>query len=195
MKRMLAARLTALALALTLSGCITLYEPIAKPAYTPPDGSYTVTLPTDWLKLGYYHDRLAITHDGELLERITISRVPAVRAFPFTKMAASDKLLPSELADLQFAEIQTTNPRQRSADAAPSYKMIASAPATVGGNDNGFRLQVRIQTTKGLVGDELVYGVVNKGYYYVLAYRAPNLHYFEKYRPAFEEIVQSFRLN
>lgn len=178
--------LPAAALALSLTGCVTL-EVIEKGETTGPDGSYTVTLPMKWVRLTSASDRLVVTHDGFGLQRIVIRRVPADRAFLKLKKTADEKLLPSELAELQIAEIKSGDEK------LSNLTVIENSPAPVGGK-TGFRLHLQHRTETGLLFEHLIYGVVQKGHYYLISYHAPALHYFKKYQPDFDRTVSSFRL-
>ena len=185
---MIRMRLIALAFLTLLGGCAT-YEVVEKPQFEGPDNSYTVSLPVKWVRLPAFSERVDLTRDGTGLQRILIARAKADNAFPKLKRPASEKLLPSELADLQIAELKSMS------EQLAALVVVDNAPATVGGRPGGFRLQTTWTTNRGLKVGQIHYGVAYRGYYYLLSYQAPLLHYFDRYRPEFEQTVASFRLN
>ena len=96
-------------------------------------------------------------------------------------------MLPSELADLAIAELRAGQEQK-----LPSLEVLSNAPAEIGGH-NGFALHLRFQTDQGLRMELLMRGFVDQRGFYLLTYRAPTLHYFERDRPVFESLVSSFR--
>jgi hypothetical protein len=177
--------LVPLILATLLNGCASLALVEQKEASGP---GYTVELPLQWMRVqGAADDQLIITHDGFGLQRISIAGRKASEAFPKLKKAADEKLLPSELAELHIAELK------RSGQTMSAMRLMENGPALIGGR-HGFRIHVQYHTTTGLRVEEVHYGVVQNGNYYIVAYSAPSLYYFPKYLSAFNDMVSSFRL-
>lgn len=182
MKRLLAL----LAIAALLGGCAT-YELTGSGPTSAEDKSYSVTLPQNWVRLSSDSKRVIVTRDGFGLQRIMITRTEAKDAFPKIKKPAGDKLLASELAELQIAELKS------SGTALANLTVVENLPARVGGKI-GFRLRIRYLNADGLAFDQVWCGVLDKGYFYLLSFHAPELYYFDKYLPDFDRTLASFRL-
>jgi hypothetical protein len=173
--------------AVLVGGCATTFEVVDKPELVGPGKSYTVQLPVKWVKLATFDESVVVTRDGFGLQHVSISRRPAKDAFPKTKKAADEKLLPSELAELQIAELKS------SGEQMATLAVAENAPAAVGGK-SGFRLHLQFRSERGLDFEQIHYGVAYKGYYYLISFQAPRLYYFDKYRPDFERTAASFTL-
>jgi len=181
MRRLLAL----LAMTALLGGCATYALTGAGPT-AGPDKSYDVELPTNWVRLTSDDKRVVVTRDGFGLQRIMITRVEAKDAFPKIKKQADDKLLASELAELQIAELKSSG--------APNLTVVENLPARIGGRI-GFRLRIRLLNNDGLAFDQVWCGVLDKGHYYLISFHAPELYYFDKYLPDFDRTLASFRLS
>ncbi|HKI64783.1 MAG TPA: hypothetical protein VKA16_09190, partial [Burkholderiales bacterium] len=103
MKRLLAL----LAMTALLGGCAT-YELTGAGRTAMTDQGYSVELPQNWVRLSADSKRVIVTRDGFGLQRIMITRAEAKDAFPKIKKQADDKLLASELAELQIAELKSS---------------------------------------------------------------------------------------
>jgi hypothetical protein len=174
-----------LAAAALLGGCAT--YAVVKPGPTAgPEKTYTVDLPANWIRLTSASDRVVVTRDGFGLQRIVITRTPEKDAFPKIKKAADAKLLPSELAALQIAELKAAG------EQAAALTVVENAPAEVDG-ELGFRIRVEVKNEEGLVFENIYCGVLHKGYYYLIGFHAPRLYYYPKYRPDFDRTLASFK--
>lgn len=167
-----------------LGGCATL-ELIEKSETAGP--GYTVALPLNWVRLPADGDQIVITHDGFGLQRISIQRRVADKSFPKLKKNADEKLLASELAEMQIAELKL------SGEQMATLTTVDNGPESIGSRP-GFRIQVQFKTANGLLIEQVYCGVVHKGHYYLISYSAPSLYYFKKYQPAFEKVVATLRL-
>ena len=116
-----------------------------------------------------------------------ITRSAAKDAFPKIKKPASDRLLASELAELQIAELKASGSH------LANLTVLENLPQMVGGRI-GFRLRVRFLNDDGLAFDQVWCGVLDKGYYYLISFHAPELYYFDKYLPDFDRSLASFKL-
>jgi hypothetical protein len=183
MKRLLAM----LSIAALLGGCATYALTGAGPT-AGPDKSYSVELPQNWVRLTSDEKRVIVTRDGFGLQRIMITRTEAKDAFPKIKKPASDKLLASELAELQIAELKAVGGN------LANLTVVENLPAKVGGR-TGFRLRIRFLNDDGLAFDQVWCGVLDKGHYYVVSFHAPDLYYFDKYLPDFDRTLASFKLS
>ncbi len=169
-----------------VGGCAT-FEVVDKGEVTGPDKSYTVQLPLNWMRLTSATQQIVVTRDGFGLQYVALRRVAAKDAFAKVKKSADEKMLPSELADLQVAELKSAN------EQLANLVVKENAPSTVGGK-GGFRLHVEFKNERGLDFDQVHYAVLYKGYYYLLSFQAPRLYYFAKYLPDFERTAASFKL-
>ena len=102
--------LALLPIAALLGGCAT-YALTGSGPTSAEDKSYSVTLPQNWVRLSSDDKRVVVTRDGFGLQRIMITRSEAKDAFPKIKQQAGDKLLASELAELQIAELKAGGSR------------------------------------------------------------------------------------
>jgi hypothetical protein len=176
-----------LAVTALLGGCAT-YELTGSGRTAMPDQGYSVELPQNWVRLSSDSRRVVVTRDGFGLQRIMITRTEAKEAFPKIKKAASDKLLASELAELQIAELKASGSH------LANLTVLENLPAKVGGRI-GFRLRIRFLNDDGLAFDQVWCGVFDKGHYYLVSYHAPELYYFDKYLPDFDRTLASFKLS
>ena len=175
------------ALCAALAGCIPAPARVDTPRTEAPDKSYTVDLPTGWIKQYTAENNLIVSRDGYLLQTLAVVRRPLKHAFERTKKDASDAMLPSELAELEIAEIKARD------ELTEALTVLENEPALVGGLE-GFRVRVSYRNPRGLEIHEEVFGVVDKSRLYLLVYRAPRLYYFAKYYPDFQKTVESFRI-
>ena len=180
-----------LILALTsilLAGCIPPATRVDSPRTEALDKAYTVDLPSGWIREYTSERNLVASRDGFLLESIAVVRHPLKDAFPRTKKAATDALLPSELAELEIAEIMARD------ELTAALTVLENDPAPLSGKE-GFRLKVSYNNPRGLEFIEVVHGAVDGTALYLVTYRAPRLYYFERYYPEFQKTVASFTLN
>jgi hypothetical protein len=129
----------------------------------------------------------SVTRDGFGLQRIMITRTEAKDAFPKIKKQADDKLLASELVELQIAELKAGGSQ------LANLSVLENVPARIGGRV-GFRLRIRFLNDDGLAFDQVWCGVLDKGHYYLISFHAPELYDFDKYLPDFDRAVASFKL-
>ena len=186
MKRLM----TLFAVATLVSGCATapVYQLTGSGRTAPPAQGYSVELPPNWVRLSSDEKGLIATRDGFGLQRIMIRRVAAKDAFPRIKKAAGENLLASELAELQIAELKSINTQ------LANLTVVENVPARIGGKV-GFRLRIRYLNNHGLAFDQVWCGVLDNGYYYLISFHAPELHYFDKYLPDYDRTLASFRLS
>ena len=180
-------RIVAALVCCALAGCVPSPARVDKPRSEALDKSYSIDLPSDWVRQ-YTEDRnLIASRDGFALEAIAVVRRPLKKAFPRTKKEANDSMLPSELAELEIAELKARD------ELTAALRVIENEPALVSGRE-GFRLKVSHNTARGLEINEVVYGVLDSAAMYRIVYRAPRLYYFEHYYPDFMKTVDSFML-
>lgn len=153
-------------------------------AQVPAVKDFALDFPVDWRRLP--GARPTATREGPRLQIITVLTAPAAKAFPGIKAGADESTLPSELAEAQFAE-------HKRALAEHSVVEVLGNDLARLGDRPAYRLHLRYRTPQGLRIDEIWLGTVRGVTYYVLLYRAPSLHFFERDRAAFERTVATFR--
>jgi len=174
-------------LAALLSACAAPPQRVDTPPTEGPDKAYAVDLPVGWIKQVTAKRELLASRDGILLEYILISKASPKEAFPKTKKAASDALLPAELAELEIAEIKSED------QFTAALTVVENEPAEIAGQE-GFRIRVRYKNTRGLEIQRVVYGFADKAAYYQMTFQAPMLYYFDTYYSDFQKVVASFQL-
>jgi hypothetical protein len=178
-----------LAIVLLLAGCAT--GPVRVQAdrteVTAGDKSFVVTLPVGWVMEDAPDDALRLSRDGYLLEYVEIAHRQHAKAFPKLKKSASDAMLPSELAELQIAELKA------SGELLANLTVVENEPVRLSGLE-GFRVRAQYKSKRGLPFDLVVWGVADKRGYSTIRYNAPSLYYFDHYLPDVERIAASFRL-
>jgi hypothetical protein len=181
-------RIAALIFVLLFAGCAQMPTSIETARNDGPDKSYTVDLPVGWIKQASPDNRqLLASRDGFLLEVIEISKRPLKEAFPKTKKAATDSMLPSELAELEVAEIKSDD------QFTAALTVLENEPAEIAGHE-GFRVRVSYKNARGLEIQRVVDGFADKAGYYHIAFQAPMLYYFDTYYPDFQKAAASFQL-
>lgn len=180
-----------LILVLLLTACATPQraQRVGTPQTAAPDNTYTIDLPTGWVRQASVDSKsLLASRNGYLLESIVVDHAPAAKAFPKTKKAASVEMLPTELAELEIAEIKAQNVF------ASTLVVLENEPAEISGVE-GYRLHLSYRNARGLELQSVVYGMVDASGYYRIQYNAPVLYYFGKYYPDFTATIASFQRN
>ncbi|MGH8719490.1 MAG: hypothetical protein ACREV0_11210 [Burkholderiales bacterium] len=152
-----------------------------------PGDSYTVELPSGWVRFRAERKTLILTRDGYTLQQIIIIKKDGKDAFPRTKKEVDETLLPSELAEIQLAEIKSAN------ELTGNLEVLENTLATLSGKV-GYKLHVRFKNSRGLPYEQLIYGFCDKNIYYAMGFAAPTLYYFDHHKAEFEQMVESFKL-
>lgn len=177
------------ALSLCLSGCVAVPHVWAKTdanTYSPPSQGYAVTLPQGWLDISSNDWTVTLlTRHGSDLDSIRIIRYENDKAFPDTKKGATPGENPGQLADDMMAEIKAET-------GISAFQVITNEPATLGGQ-NGVHLLTEFSDTEGVHYRQEDYLVCNAVGTYLVTFRAPVLHFYDLYHPAFQATVGSFK--
>ncbi|MGQ0579037.1 MAG: hypothetical protein ACT4PQ_09045 [Betaproteobacteria bacterium] len=168
------------------AGCVSAPARVDVPLTEAPDKSYSVDLPVGWIRHVAQDKTLLVSRDGFVLQTIGITHRPAAQAFPKTRKSAVEGALPSELAELQIAEMKTETQQMA------ALTVIENEPVSLDGRE-GFRVRVSYHTMRGLEIHRVTYGVPDKSAYYRIEYVAPKLHYFDATFADFEKVVSSLR--
>jgi hypothetical protein len=180
-------RFSSVALVVLVGACAAPPQRVDTPRTEGPDKAYSVDLPVGWIKQVTPNRQLLASRDGVLLDYILISKTSLKDAFPKTKKAASDSMLPAELAELEIAEVKSQD------EYTAALTVVDNEPAEIAGQE-GFRIRMRYKNTRGLEIQRVVCGLADKSAYYQMTFEAPTLHYFDTYYPDFQKAVASFQL-
>jgi hypothetical protein len=173
---------------LLLAGCAaTPAQRVDTPRTEGPNKSYTVDLPTGWIKqTAADHKALLVSRNGFLLEVIVFTRRSLKEAFPRSKKAATAEMLPAELAELEIAETKLQD------EFTAALNVLQNEPAEISGAE-GYKLHMSYKNSRGLEIQRVVYGFADESAYYRIHFTAPKLYYFDTYYPEFEKTVASFK--
>lgn len=150
-------------------------------------GHFTAQLPAEWIQLTNSDSSgVLVSADGPELDAISILRSDNDKAFPAIKKEASPGELPADLAANFIAEAKTAG--------NINLQVLTNEPAKLGGKD-GFHVVLDFSTRQGVHYRMDTYGVCTDAGTYALIYRAPALHYYELYQPAFKSVVTSFQFS
>jgi hypothetical protein len=146
---------------------------------------WSITSPEGWMHLST-HESEMLSKDGPYLDYILIQSKPLYQGFRFTNQKLNPDMLPHETAQL-ITDNMRSDPLIR------RFRLLDSKPAMVDGHE-GFKLVYSYQDTYGVDIKSVYYGVILPDLFFNLRYSAPQRHYFEKELPAFNEVVDSLRL-
>jgi len=180
-------RLASMLLVVLLAACVPPPARVDVPLTVAMDKSYTIDLPVGWIRHFSQDGTLLVSKDGFALQTIGVIHRKADAAFPKTKKSASESMLPSELAELQIAEMKTETEQMA------ALKVLENEPALVGGKE-AFRVRTSYLTQRGLEIHRVTYGVADKSGYYRIEFVSPKLFYFDRTFPDFEKSLASFRI-
>jgi hypothetical protein len=184
--------LVALAVALTLAGCVHSPWVSSGGTYTPESHDFDVELPLGWRHYNPLQSKdptiaRVLTRDGYALQVIRINKMSVDQELPHTKKKLSMGMLPQEAAEVVFDNI-------RSDTSSTNQQIVEQGPSTIG-NRSGFRVLYSYQMKAGLKKQGLCYGVLVGPVYYSLIYEAPSRHYFSLDLSTFETLKDSFRIH
>jgi hypothetical protein len=174
----------------TLAGCATSSAPtwssIEESARTAQIGRYSVELPGGWMQFkSDQSDRCLVSRDGTNLQLIEIVRTKPEEAFPNLKRGVPAGAPPSELAELQVANM-------RASQGWGDLKVAKNESIAIAGT-TGYSLLTQFKSSRGLRYERIVVGFAEANGYYTLSYQAPTLHYFGRDRATFDALLRAFR--
>lgn len=150
---------------------------------------FSLNQPTGWLALNTPGgDALILSKDGINLQRMVFSYREHQEAFPRIEKETSSETLPAELAELYIANLKAQDE-----NGLPSLKVLKNEPVTISGR-TGFSLRVSFKIEKGLEVQVLARGLVDASGLYLMEYRAPTIHFFDRDLHFFEETFSSFKM-
>jgi len=131
-------------------------------------------------------DKTIITKDGMFLEFIEIRNRDFEGDDQFTKKKLSAEMAPRELAEIILDEWVTRGD-------FTNMTVHENKPVTISGIP-AFRAVLSYREHCGLLHKVVYCGFIKDDKYFSIWYEAPARHYFDKYLPVFEKVVQSFKL-
>ncbi len=150
-------------------------------------GNFAVAVPEGWIAWqNTGSGRIAITRDGFPLQQILVGRITIKEAMQNAKRRFEPGMLPQETAEI-VADDFASNKRMS------NFRVLENAPATVAGHP-AFRLTFTYTNEAGLRGKDVYCGFLTGEWFYFLRFSAAERHYFDRDRPAFDNVVRSFRL-
>ena len=173
-------------LLVVLTGCQGLWTRVDAKTVAYKGDHYAVDLPIGWVRVKQNKIMLA-TRDGIGVQNITFAFRKHEEAFEETEQKSTPDMLPSELADRYVAELRAADEH-----GLPSLEIISDRPVTIDGR-LGFELHVRFLNDDGLRYERLVNGFANEQGFFVVSYQAPSLHFFERDRVTYQEVLRSFK--
>ena len=148
----------------------------------------TVVLPPGWVYSDSKNGVLA-THDGALLELVSISVMPHAEAFAAAHRRSSPEEPPEDLAESYLANLQAGE------TALAGVQVLETTPAEIAGQP-GFRVYLRYRTAADLGGvamEQIAVGAALPSGLLLATFDAPALHYFDTYRVLFETMLETLQ--
>ena len=148
---------------------------------------FEVELPESWLYLKDNSGKSIIAStDGPLIQRIFVGYETFDKAFAKTEREVTGDTLISEVMDYYIAEVKASN-------AELVFESEEKSLVEVSENE-GFRVIMAYKNAKGLRFKKEIIGTRNQDGMFFLAYDAPVILYYEKSKPVFDDVVQSFKI-
>lgn len=166
---------------LFLAGC-QIWNPGGKP-FTGKDGAFNITVPSDWSQSTLGAEFVA-SKEGVILQHITVESRALKEPLKSSKRALKPDLAPFELAEAVADDLRANRELL-------SLEVKENSPVTLGGQP-AFRLLFTFRTEQKLRLTEEVYGCIRGDKLWLVHYRAPSRHYFERDRAVFTEAMRTF---
>jgi hypothetical protein len=155
---------------------------------------FKVMLPAGWPEVkDLFHNEVTLSRHGPLIDMITIDRVRIEKAFKSQGKTADPAMDPVEMGRLAVNEM-------KSDDADAEHKALeldGVEPAMVGGlpgfrADSHFTREFDRSVRKRM--NQRLYGVISRGWLYLLNLESIEPVYYEESLPAFDEMARSIKL-
>lgn len=158
--------------------------------FTHEKSGYSIQYPPGWrwVKMPFGDETLA-TRDGAPLQAISVDFRKHKKAFRALNQDSTPDLMPLELAEKIVAEATQARSLQ-------NVEILSDEPTEVSGRP-GFRLLIAYRTTVdagSLRYREVVVGANSPQGIFIVSYRAPTLHYFDRDLAAFEKSLATFTI-
>jgi len=177
-------------LALLVPGLALAWKPVeaGKPV-SPGKGVFAVQLPAGWLYDTSSNSVLA-SHDGTVLDQITILITPHAKAFKAAKKPSSPTALPEDLAESYVENLQADQ------GAVRDVTLLSTEPAELAGRP-AFRVHLKFRAPDnqgGAVIEMTTLGTALESGLLLAVYRAPSIHYFERRLGEFDAAAKTITL-
>ncbi len=150
-------------------------------------GNFVVAIPEGWIVWQNTNlEKIAITRDGFPLQQIIVGRVAIKDAMPGSKRKFQAGMLPQESAEIVADALASSK-------GVRNFRLLENAPATVAGHQ-AFRLTFTSANAADLREKDVYYGFLSGEWFYYLRFSAAERYYFDRDRPAFDEVLRTFRL-
>lgn len=151
---------------------------------------YSIQYPSGWrwIKMPFGDETIA-SLDGPGLQTISVDFRKHKKAFRALNQDSTPEMVPQELAQKLIAEATQARSLQ-------NVEVLSDEPTTLAGRP-GFRVMVTYRTpvdAGSLRYREIVVGANSPQGIFIVSYRAPVLHYFDRDVPAFEKTLASFAI-
>lgn len=152
---------------------------------------YSIQYPAGWrwVKMPFGDETLA-TRDGPDLQLIAVDFRKHKGAFRALKQDSSPEMMPQELAQKLVAEATSARGLQ-------NMEILSDEPVMLAGRP-GFRLHLAYKSSvdAGSVRyEEYVVGANSPQGIFIISYRAPHLHFFQRDGESFEKSLASFAIS
>jgi hypothetical protein len=156
----------------------------------PGKADFLVQFPQDWL-YDSSSNALTASHDGPGLNHISIEILPFKKVFRDTKKVSTPKSAPEDLAEDYIAELQA------GPHALRELVVVSNEPAELAGKA-AFRIHFKYRAAESSGGaqmEAIVFGTALESGVMLASYRAPSIHYFERWIANFEATAKSITLS
>jgi hypothetical protein len=156
----------------------------------PGKADFSVQLPEDWL-YDSSSNALTASHDGPGLNHISIAILPHKKVFRNAKKVSTPKSAPEDLAEDYIAELQAGS------NALRELVVVSNEPAELAGKA-AFRIHVKYRAAESSGGaqmEAIIFGTALESGVMLVSYRAPSIHYFERWIANFEATAKSITLS
>lgn len=158
--------------------------------FTHQKSGYSIQYPAGWkwIKMPFGDETVA-TRDGPAIQMIAVDFRKHKNAFRALKQDSTPEMMPQELSEKLVAEATSARGLQ-------NMEVLSNEPITLAGRP-GFRLHLAYRTAvdAGSVRyEEYVVGANSPQGIFIVAYRAPHLHFFQRDTEAFEKSLATFAI-
>jgi hypothetical protein len=180
--------LCVLALAAALSSCAAWTLVTPKP--TKLSGGLVLTPENEWSAAKYGVTQTWTVHGPELEAISVVSGLADGKSMVPAGYKEKMPLFRSGMAASEVAEMTVETLLRMGYG---RVDLLGVRPESFAGHP-GFRFDLDLTSARGLDGSGFGAGAIVNGKLYMIVYRAPKLHYFERYKPAAEKLIASAQI-
>ncbi len=178
-----------LSIGLGLSACVAWAKVPAKE--TKLSGGLVVTPENEWSAMKFGATQTWTVH-GPAIEAITVVSGLA-DGKPIGRPANYKDKMPLFRSAMAASEVAEMLVETLLRQGYGKVELLGVRPETFAGSP-GFRFDLDLAAANGLAISGFGAGAIVNGKLYLVVYRAPKLHYFERYKPAAEKLIASARV-